>query len=240
MRLAGKTAVVTGGAKGIGKAIVAEFVKEGCYVYLADTDAIAAEAAVEEIGSQCVYVPLDVTDEKAWLDLASHMVPDILVNNAGAVLDFGPLHDTSLEQWNRIIELNLTSVFLGIRTFAPKMAHRGRGSIINMSSISGVVGHSVAAAYQAAKGGVRVLTKNAAMTYVDQGVRVNSIHPGIIETPMVRAQPSWATEGFLAGTPMKRLGRPEEVAFAAVYLASDEAAFVTGTELYVDGGFVAQ
>jgi len=127
-----------------------------------------------------------------------------------------------------------------MRFVVPTMLERGRGSIVNMSSIAGVVGIEVAPAYAAAKAGVHILTKCAAVTYADKGIRVNSIHPGLIETPMVAEQPDWATEGFLAGTPMGRIGKASEVAQAAAFLASSEASFVTGAELYVDGAYLAK
>jgi NAD(P)-dependent dehydrogenase (short-subunit alcohol dehydrogenase family) len=188
---------------------------------------------------------MDATDEDAWgnaVDEAwAHQPVDTLVNNAGAVLSFEPLDATSVEAFRKVVDLNLTSCFLGMRTVIPRMLEAGgAGSVINMSSISGVVGHDVAPAYQAAKGAIRTLTKNAAITYAARNVRVNSIHPGIIATPMVAEQPDWATEGFIGATPMGRAGEPDDIAHAAVYLASNESRFVTGAEMYVDGGFVAQ
>ena len=242
-RLKGKFALVTGGARGIGEAIVRRFVEESADVLALDVRDEEGEALASEIGAGAAYRHLDVTDRDAWTALAADLADgpaDILVNNAGAVVSFAPLHEIDAETWRRIVDLNLTSVFLGMRYVIPLMRERGGGSVINLSSISGIAGHDVAPAYQAAKGGIRVLTKNGAMTYVREGVRVNSIHPGIIATPMVAEQPRWATEAFVTATPMKRPGRPEDIAHAAVYLASDEAAFVTGAELVVDGGFLAQ
>ena len=241
-RLDGAHAMVTGGARGIGEAIVRRFVEEGAHVVVADIRDDQGEALVAELGDQAAYRHLDVTDDDAWRQIGLESTAtrlDVLVNNAGAVMSFDPLHEVDPDLFRRIVELNLTSIFLAMRFVIPAMVTAGRGSVINLSSISGVVGHDVAPGYQAAKGGVRVLTKNGAITYATSGVRVNSIHPGIIATPMVAEQPQWATDAFIANTPMGRAGTGDDVAHAAVYLASDESAFVTGAELYVDGGFVA-
>jgi 3alpha(or 20beta)-hydroxysteroid dehydrogenase len=242
-RLVGAHALVTGGSRGIGAAIVARFAAEGARVIAADIRDEEGRAVADAIGDAASFRHLDVTDEQAWRDLASGLAGDpvdVLVNNAGAVVSFAALHELELADWHRILELNITSVFLGMRFIIPMMLAGGGGAVVNMSSIAGVVGSEVAAPYQAAKAGVRILTKNAAITYAAKGVRVNSIHPGLIATPMVAEQPQWATDGFLARTPMQRVGQPLEVAHAAVYLASAEASFVTGAELYVDGGYLAQ
>ena len=202
----------------------------------------AGEALAADLGAAAKYRHLDVTDEQAWRDIGAEAAAhpfDILVNNAGAVVSFDPLHEVEPDTFRQIVELNLTSVFLAMRFVIPTMVAAGGGSVINVSSISGVVGHDVAPAYQAAKGGVRTLTKNGAITYAKDGVRVNSIHPGIIATPMVAEQPQWATDAFIENTPMGRAGQPQDVANLAIYLASDESTFVTGAEMYVDGGFVA-
>jgi len=234
---------VTGGARGIGEAIARQFVAEGARVMVADLREEQGRALVAELGESASFRALDVTDERAWRALAEDLTDppvNVLVNNAGAVRSFAALHEVDPAEWRSIVELNLTSVFLGMRFVIPLMLDAGGGSVINLSSISGVVGHAVAPAYQASKGGVRVLTKNGAITYATRGVRVNSLHPGLIATPMVTEQPQWATDAFLVATPMGRAGRPLDVAYAAVYLASDESAFVTGAELAVDGGFLAQ
>jgi NAD(P)-dependent dehydrogenase (short-subunit alcohol dehydrogenase family) len=241
--LEGRRALVTGAARGIGEAIARRFVEEGARVVAADVREDLGRALTESLGDAASFRRLDVTDEAAWRELAGELTADpvdVLVNNAGAVVSFAPLHELEPGEWTRILNLNLTSVYLGMRFVIPSMLATGGGSVVNMSSIAGVVGVDVAPAYQAAKAGVRILTKNAAITYATKGVRVNSIHPGLIATPMVAEQPQWATDGFLAATPMKRAGEPADVAHAAVYLASREAAFVTGAELYVDGGFLAQ
>jgi 3alpha(or 20beta)-hydroxysteroid dehydrogenase len=242
-RLEGQYALVTGAARGIGRAIVEEFVREGARVLATDIRVDEGTALAEELEPSVRFAQHDVTSEAAWRELVAEMTSDpidILVNNAGAVVHFIPLHEYEPTEWTRVLNLNLTSVFLGMRFVVPTMLERGRGSIVNMSSIAGVVGIEVAPAYAAAKAGVHILTKCAAVTYADKGIRVNSIHPGLIETPMVAEQPDWATEGFLAGTPMGRIGKASEVAQAAAFLASSEASFVTGAELYVDGAYLAK
>ena len=241
-RLDGRRAVVTGGARGIGEAIVRRFVAEGAEVVIADIRDEEGQSLARELGPAATYIHLDVTDDAAWRSVAEEAIAhpfQVLVNNAGAVRSFAPLHEVEPELFREIVELNLTSVFLSMRFVIPTMVAAGSGSVINLSSISGVVGHDVAPGYQSAKGGVRVLTKNGAITYASSGIRVNSLHPGIIATPMVAEQPAWATEAFVGSTPMGRAGTPDDIAHAAVYLASDESAFVTGAEMYIDGGFTA-
>lgn len=243
-RLQGRYALVTGASRGIGAAIVKRFVEEGARVIAADIRADLGHSLARQLGHDVVFRSLDVTDDSAWREVAAEMADnpvDILVNNAGGVVNFAALHEFEPVDWRKIVDLNLTSVFFGMRYVIPLMLASGKGgAVVNMSSIAGSVGISVAPAYSAAKAGVRILSKGAALAYAAQGVRVNTIHPGLIATPMVDEQPDWATEGFLANTPMKRMGSPMEVADAAVYLASDEAKFVTGAEIAVDGGYLAQ
>jgi NAD(P)-dependent dehydrogenase (short-subunit alcohol dehydrogenase family) len=162
---------------------------------------------------------------------------DVLVNNAGGVGSYDELADISVEDWDRVITLNQSSVFYGMKTVLPSMLERATGSIVNVSSMWGIIGAPGVAAYQASKGAVTMITKNAAATYAGRGVRVNSVHPGFIWTPMTEAQDSEISQGLIDQTPMARAGQASEVASAIAFLASDDASFVTGVQLLVDGGF---
>jgi NAD(P)-dependent dehydrogenase (short-subunit alcohol dehydrogenase family) len=188
---------------------------------------------------------LDVSDEANWkavvdFTLQAHGRIDVLVNNAGIVFNYGQILDTSLADWNKVIGVNLTGSFLGMQAVLPAMRKARSGSIVNFSSIWGNVGVPGAAAYNAAKGGVRNMTKNAAVSYAPDNVRVNSVHPGLIRTPLVTAQSEEMNNGIISNTPMGRMGTPEEVAQCCLFLASDDSSFVTGSELVVDGGYLAQ
>jgi NAD(P)-dependent dehydrogenase (short-subunit alcohol dehydrogenase family) len=240
-RLRGKVALVTGGARGIGLAVAELFAAEGATTIAGDItppDAPGFRGKVE-------HARLDVSSPEDWARVVDGIVArhggiDILVNNAGIVLSYEPVHATDVESWSKVIAVNQTGTFLGMRAVLPAMRKAGRGSIVNISSIWGNVGAAGAAAYHAAKGAVRNMTKNAAITYAGENVRVNSIHPGIIDTPLIRAQDQAITDAVVGITPMKRLGRPAEVAYGILFLASDEASFVTGAELAIDGGYLAQ
>lgn len=239
-RLSNKLVLVTGASRGIGRAIVAAFVSEGASVIATDKDEPVGKSAAD-LRKGAAFRKLDITKEDQWRDFSNeHAGFDVVVNNAGAVLSYAPIDQLSLADWNRIIETNLTGVYLSLRYTLPGMLKAGNGSIINISSIAGTVGHAGLPAYQASKAGIRLLTKNVAVTYARRGIRCNSIHPGLIRTQMVEMQPAEATAAFLEATPLGRMGDPKDVAYAAVYLASDEATFVTGTEMYIDGGYVAQ
>lgn len=239
-RLRNKLALVTGASRGIGRAIATTFIAEGATVIAADKDEPSDEFG-DHLRGGATFRRLDVTREADWQELSKELTSiDIVVNNAGAVLSYAPIDELPLGDWNRIIETNLTSVYLSLRYTLPSMLQAGRGSIVNISSIAGIVGHAGIPAYQASKAGIRLLTKNVAITYARRGIRCNSIHPGLIQTPMVEMQPAEATAAFLEATPLGRAGDPKDVAYAAVYLASDEAEFVTGAELCVDGGYVSQ
>jgi 3alpha(or 20beta)-hydroxysteroid dehydrogenase len=240
-RLEGKVALVTGAARGIGAAIARRFTEEGARVLVTDADeqgvsALAAELEVASRGH-------DVTNEAAWQEVASwvdetHDRLDALVNNAGVFLA-APLADTTLEDFRRVQEVNQVGVFLGMRTVAPLMAQRGGGSIINLSSVAGRLGSPYLTAYAASKWAVRGMTKCVAKELAPAGVRVNSLHPGQIDTDMHARQQERTPElieKLLAGIPMRRIGDPLEVADAAIFLAADESAYVTGTEIVVDGG----
>jgi len=237
MRLEGKTAVVSGGAKGIGAAIVQRLAAEGAVVYSGDLD--YKEPATDANGVRTR--PLDVSDLQAWQALADEVAEqggaDILVNNAGMVLAYESITEIDLEAYERVIAVNQHGVFYGMRCFIPQMQAKHAGSVVNVSSIWGVVGAPGVSAYQASKGAVTVMTKNAAMSYAADGVRVNSVHPGIIHTPMIDAQDSEITDGLVATCPLGRIGQPEEVANAVLFLASDEASYVTGLQMFVDGGY---
>jgi 3alpha(or 20beta)-hydroxysteroid dehydrogenase len=240
-RLEGKVALVTGAARGIGAAIARRFTEEGARVLVTDADeqgvsALAAELEVASRGH-------DVTNEAAWQEVASwvdetHDRLDALVNNAGVFLA-APLADTTLEDFRRVQEVNQVGVFLGMRTVAPLMAQRGGGSIINLSSVAGRLGSPYLTAYAASKWAVRGMTKCVAKELAPAGVRVNSLHPGQIDTDMHARQQERTPElieKLVAGIPMRRIGDPLEVADAAIFLAADESAYVTGTEIVVDGG----
>lgn len=238
MRLENKVALITGGNQGIGRAVVDLFVKEGAKVIVGDM----AEPK-EQFGANIEGMRLDVTKESDWEKIAREVEAkygriDILVNNAG-ILTYEPITECTLESWNRTIAVNQTGPFLGMKHVIPIMQKNKKGAIVNISSIWGTIGAPGAAAYHASKGAVRTMTKNAALTYVGDGIRVNSVHPGITRTPMVDAQSEELNDLVVSGTPMKRMGKPIELAYAILYLASDESSYTTGAELYVDGGFLA-
>lgn len=248
-RLNGRAALITGGASGIGAATARRLTAEGASVVITDIQDDAGERVAGEIradGGTAIFVHHDVADEGEWraVLLAAEEAfdgLDILVNNAG-IGDLATIEDTALEDWARTIAIDQTSVFLGMKHAAPPLKASGHGSVINISSIFGISGgFGSSPAYHAAKGAIRTLTKNAALHWATDGIRVNSIHPGFIDTPLLdqtRGTPFEQT--MIDLTPMSRLGRPEEIAAGVAYLASDDASFVTGTELVIDGGFLAR
>ncbi|MGK6322290.1 SDR family NAD(P)-dependent oxidoreductase [Sphingomonas sp. DT-51] len=250
-RLNGKTCVVTGAARGIGRAIAARFHAEGARVILTDIDGAAARAAADAIG--CDVAPLDVREEADWARLAEQLpAADVVVNNAGVTgFEHGAVaHDpehASLADWRAVHRVNLDGTFLGCRYAIAAMKRAGSGSIINLSSRSGMVGVPAAAAYAASKAAIRNHSKTVALYCAQQGwaIRCNSIHPGAILTPMWEAMlgdgPERAArmQALVADTPLRRFGRAEEVAAVAVMLASDEASYITGTEVTIDGGLLA-
>ena len=246
-RLSGKVALISGAARGMGESEARLFAREGAQVVLGDILADQGRATAENIAQQggtATFVPLDVTHEQDWqraVETAEQTYGrlDILVNNAG-IVRMAPLDETSLEAWNEIIGVNQTGVFLGIKHAVPAMRRAGGGSIVNISSIAGLIGLPNIPAYQASKGAVRLLTKNAAVQYATDKIRVNSVHPGRIETPMTAPLAPERREMLLRLTPLGRDGTAEEVAYGVLYLASDESSYVTGTELVIDGGYTAR
>ncbi|WP_435310822.1 SDR family oxidoreductase [Primorskyibacter sedentarius] len=250
-RLTGKTCIVTGGGRGIGAAIAAAFAREGAQVVVTDKDAESAERVAKEIGGD--HQRLDVASEDDWRSLAAAWPQcDALVNNAGitgfeeAMRPHDP-ENASLEDWRAVHAVNLDGTFLGCRYAIGAMRGKGAGSIINISSRSGLVGIPAAAAYASSKAAVRNHTKSVALYCAEQGlnIRCNSIHPAAILTPMWDPMLGDGPErearmaAFVADTPLRRFGAPEEVAALAVLLASDEAAYMTGAELNIDGGLLA-
>lgn len=254
-RLSGKTALVTGAARGIGAAIARAFADEGAQVIVTDIDAGGGQATAQTIGG--VFARLDVASEADWTAIEGRFpVLDVLVNNAGITGFEGPFeghppaHDpenTRLADWHAVHAVNLDGTFLGYRYAIRAMRAKGAGSIINISSRSGLVGIPTAAAYASSKAAIRNHTKSVALYCASQGlnIRCNSIHPAAVMTrmwePMLGNGPDRAEReaALVADTPMRRFGRPEEVAALAVLLASDEAAYMTGAELTIDGGILA-
>jgi NAD(P)-dependent dehydrogenase (short-subunit alcohol dehydrogenase family) len=241
--------MVTGSASGIGLATVERLSSEGAVAVVSDVQDDAGEraaAAIRDGGGEAMYVHLDVTDEEGWRSAVEQVVAergrlDILVNNAG-LGDLATIEETSLGDWERTVAIDQTGVFLGMKCCAEALKASGHGSVIKLSSIFGTSGgFGTSPAYHAAKGAVRTLTKNVALHWATEGVRVNSVHPGFIRTPILdQAKGTDVWNAMTASTPMGRLGEPEEIAAAVAYLASDDASFVTGLELYVDGGYIAR
>ncbi len=250
-RLDGKVAIISGGARGMGECEARLFAAEGASVLigdLLDDTGEAVAASIVAAGGRCVYRQLDVTSEEDWSEVVVAAVEtfgrlDILVNNAGIGSSSHRIEDEPEEAWDRTMDVNAKGVFLGTRAAIPAMLDVGGGSIINISSQLGIVAVPYnGSAYQSSKGAVRLFTKSAAIQYAGDGIRVNSVHPGPVVTEMTRASRADAErhEMMLARVPMGRYGEPEEVAYAVLYLASDESSFVTGSEVVVDGGWTAQ
>jgi|TARA_B100001750_G_scaffold218024_1_gene203810 NAD(P)-dependent dehydrogenase (short-subunit alcohol dehydrogenase family) len=250
MRLKGKVAIITGGAHGMGAVEAVLFAKEGAKVVIADIreeDARKVEAEIAEVGGEAMVALLDVTKENQWERTIADVVArfgklDILVNNAGisgsGEKDFG-----SSQAWDQLMDVNAKSVFLGMKHAIPEMEKAGGGAIVNISSISGMVGQSyIHPGYNASKGAVRLVTKAAAVQHAKSGIRVNSVHPGSMP-PMLTSGArgdGGSQDARMAAIPMGREGQPIEVANAVLFMASDEASYITGTELMVDGGYTAK
>lgn len=256
MRVKDKVAIVTGGAKGLGEATSRLFAKEGAKVVLTDVDETQGqlvEAAINKAGGTAKFMKHDVSDENQWKKVVDDTVNlfgrlDILVNNAGVGYSASAEEET-LERWRRLLSINLDAVFLGTREAIRAMKYQKSGSIINLSSIEGLVGDPKLAAYNASKGGVRLFTKSAALHCAKSGygIRVNSVHPGYIWTPMVEESTKESGNdveerkaALTALHPIGKLGTPDDIAYGILYLASDESGFVTGSELVIDGGYTAQ
>ena len=249
-RLDGKVAIITGGARGQGASEGILFAQEGAKVVLGDIldeEGARVEAQIQEAGGDATYLHLDVTQEADWeraVDLAesSYGKLDVLVNNAAIFMPNG-IEDTTEEQWDRLMAINAKGVFLGTKHSIPAMRRAGGGSIINISSIAGMVGNPRSGvAYSASKGAVRLFTKATAIQHAKDNIRCNSVHPGPIDTPMTeesRRDPAQQAQR-LARVPMGRSAAPEEVAYGVLFLASDESSYMTGSEMVIDGGVIAQ
>jgi NAD(P)-dependent dehydrogenase (short-subunit alcohol dehydrogenase family) len=239
MRLQNKIVLVTGAASGIGYATVDLLAKEGAKVIASDIKS-PDQAYPEGVET----LTLDVTSEDNWANAVDTIVEkhgrlDVLVNNAG-IIAYEPLHELQMKEWLHMIAVDQTGVFLGMREAVRVMRKQKSGSIINISSIWGSAAVAGAHAYQAVKGAVINMSRNAAISYVGDGIRVNSVHPGFIATPLTDAQAPDLNAATVGATPMQRAGLPIEIAYGVLYLASDESSYVTGTQLVIDGGYLAQ
>ena len=250
MRLKGKVALISGGARGMGAVEARLFASEGAKVMIGDVLDEEGARLTEEIavtGGDTMYTHLDVTSEDEWRRAVRAAVSrfgrlDVLVNNAG-IWEEGMVEDTTVDRWDRIMSVNAKGAFLGTKVAIPQMRRAGGGSIINISSTAGLIGTPRGTAYSVSKGAVRLLTKATAVQYGKDGIRANSVHPGVIETPMIEKIAAHH-EGFravaMANNVLGRMGTPEDVALGVLYLASDESCFVTGSELVIDGGLTAK
>jgi len=250
MRLEGKVALISGGARGQGAAEAKLFAGEGAKVVFGDIlDDLGkqVEAEIHEVGGEALYIHLDVTNAADWASAVEAAVSrygrlDVLVNNAGITIRKN-VEDTTEEDWDRIMAINAKGVFLGTKQAIPAMRESGGGSIVNISSTAGLVGNPYGgASYAATKGAVRLFTKATAIQYANEGIRCNSVHPGLLETPMTQDMLADAAhrEERTQRIPLGRVGTAEDVAYGVLYLASDESSFVTGSELVIDGGATAQ
>lgn len=252
----GRVSLVSGGSQGIGKSTCLRFAQEGARVVITDIPKLSdqGEELAREIrnnNGEAIFVPLDVGEEKHWqqaVEAAENKFGplDVLVNNAG-IVDVTNFEEQTLDQWHNLMRVNVDGVFLGSKYAIQSMKKRedkeeNMASIINISSIAGLVGFPLTIGYSASKGAVRLLTKSLALycTQAKLGIRVNSVHPGAVKTPILDALPTEALDAIVATHPVGRLGRPKEIADGCVYLASDESSFMTGAELVLDGGYTAQ
>ncbi|GAA0487288.1 glucose 1-dehydrogenase [Alkalibacterium indicireducens] len=242
-RLDGKVAVITGGAGGMGKMHGKYFVKEGAKVVIADLESSDGKQVADDLGDNAVFIPIDVTNEESWKTLIDKTEEtfgpiSVLVNNAGIVASKS-IEDTTLEGYRKTIEINQDGVFLGIKLVLESMKKAENGSIINISSVAGMVGSNNNIAYIASKFAVRGMTKAAAAEYAPYGIRVNSVHPGTIRTPMTEQEDvKEMVQDTISKTPLGRLAEPEEITNLVLYLASDESSYSTGAEFIADGGLI--
>ncbi|MDY0404200.1 glucose 1-dehydrogenase [Virgibacillus sp. 179-BFC.A HS] len=243
-KLDGKVAVVTGGSRGQGASHVRELVEEGAKVVFSDVLVNEGEALAEELGENVRFIKHDVTNAQEWENVIAETEStfgpvNILVNNAGIVITKN-IADLSEEEYRKVIDVNQVSVFLGMKTALSSMKKTGNGSIINISSIDGLRGAPGNSAYDSSKFAVRGITKTAALEFAEYGIRVNSIHPGVIETPMIQVEGTQdQVEKLKAGIPLKRTAQPKEVSKLVVFLASDDSSYCTGSEFVIDGGVTA-
>ncbi|MHB8465371.1 MAG: SDR family NAD(P)-dependent oxidoreductase [Acidimicrobiales bacterium] len=243
-RLKDRVAIVTGASRGMGAATALRFVQEGARVIIADIRVEEGETLAKELGERARFVELDVADESAWtnaLGAAEEFGPsvDILVNNAG-IASFMPIAQMSVENYERVYQINQLGVFLGMRTVIPSMTRAGRGSIVNISSVDGLFGSPMAIAYGATKFAVTGMTKVAALELAPAGIRVNSVHPGVVRTPILEVAPGLDLGSMIEPTvPLHRVGEAEEVANLSLFLASDESSYITGAAMVIDGGATA-
>ena len=249
MRLEGKVALISGGARGMGAVEAKLFAQEGARVVIGDILVDLGkqtEAEINEAGGECLFVHLDVTSEASWTAAVGETAErfgklDILVNNAGISRNYNVVEEP-VKVWDEVMDINAKGVFLGTKAAIPEMRKAGGGSIINISSVAGMIGINNSTSYNASKGAVRLLTKSTAIQYAGEGIRANSVHPNTIETDMTApllADPAFRQDR-INRTPLRRLGQPEDVAYGVLYLASDESSFVTGSELVIDGGRTAE
>ena len=239
-RFEGKTVLISGAARGQGAEETARFAAEGATVVLGDVLDDEGEATAKSIGGAATYVHLDVTDEASWeAAVATAGELHVLVNNAGVLGPFTPIVKTSLEEFRRTLDVNLIGTFLGLKHGGAAIAKAGGGAIVNISSISGLWGTPYASSYVASKWAARGLTKTAALELGRQGVRVNSVHPGGVKTPMTAAMGDDGNSDWYKRLPIPRIGTVDDIAAAVLFLASDEAAYITGAELLIDGGTLA-
>ena len=248
-RLEGKVAIITGAASGIGAAAARLFVSEGAKVVIGDIQDEKGRSTAGEVGENALYVRLDVAQEADWQAAIEETVRrfgrlDVLVNNAGTggSNPFAKIEDQTEEDWHTVMDVNARGVFLGAKFAIPEMRKVSGGSIVNISSIYGLVGAALGAPYPASKGAVRIFTKAAAIQYAADGIRVNSVHPGFIDTPQTAKMLSIpeTRADLISRTPLGRLGTPEDIAAGILFLASDEASYITGAEFVMDGGITAQ